>query len=171
MILGSQLRLEIISKLREIYTCNLLLTTPKVRGDNTPIANITSGIHLPILCFLSLQIPIDAAITCTNMEEKSAHRNTWYHISETKTKKFLNRNHFSKKIKRTNNLNILNILCIGTLDSTALTQQYDGPALFQWLIRYTYLPYTPIITILENSFQLYQMLKNIGLDLDSNQGL
>jgi hypothetical protein len=60
---------------------HLLLTAPRVIGDSTPIANIPRGIHLPILCFLSLHKAINAAIMCTNMEENNAHRNTWYHIS------------------------------------------------------------------------------------------
>lgn len=60
----------------------LLLTAPNVIGDRTPMANIPNGIQRPILCLRSLHTAIIAAMKCTNMEENSAHRNTWYHISE-----------------------------------------------------------------------------------------
>lgn len=40
--------------------------------------------HFPNLCFLSVAKAIAAAITWTKIEENRAHRNTWYHISESK---------------------------------------------------------------------------------------
>lgn len=57
------------------------LTTPEVAGDTTPIIRMRIEKNRPNLCFRSVTNATRAAIVWTNIDEKSAHRNMWYHIS------------------------------------------------------------------------------------------
>lgn len=50
-------------------------------GATTPMTRMRMGVKRPIFCFLSILTATTAAMMCTKMEEKRAHRNTWYQIS------------------------------------------------------------------------------------------
>jgi len=69
---------------------HLLVTAPAVMGQIIPIAKIATGIKRPILWLRSRQNAIALATAWTRNEENSAHRNTWYHISERHKKQKIN---------------------------------------------------------------------------------
>lgn len=58
-----------------------LLTTPLVAGERTPITTIKIEKNLPNLCFRNVTKATNAAQVCINIDENSAHKNIWYHIS------------------------------------------------------------------------------------------
>uniref|UniRef100_A0A182J9T0 Uncharacterized protein n=1 Tax=Anopheles atroparvus TaxID=41427 RepID=A0A182J9T0_ANOAO len=59
----------------------VLLTTPPVAGDRTPITKMKIEKKRPNLCLRSVTNAITAAHVCRKMDEKSAHRKMWYHMS------------------------------------------------------------------------------------------
>jgi len=65
---------------------HILVTAPPVTGQIIPIAKIATGIKRPILWLRSRQNAIALATAWTRNDENSAHRNTWYHISERHNK-------------------------------------------------------------------------------------
>lgn len=58
-----------------------LLMIPLEAGDRNPMTKIRIEKNRPNLCFLSVTKATNAAHVWMKMEEKRAHRKTWYHIS------------------------------------------------------------------------------------------